>query len=334
MVHRPLPLSPIEPDFESKLANTVALRPKLTEAIREWVAAGVKNVFFVGAGGSLINSYPAHYLLYRTLEIPVFQVQSDEFNVGRPAALGSESLVIIASYTGTTKETVAAAQMARDAGARVLAVCKAHSPLSELADLAVEGTTDVAELLAAYVLCQELGVETLDYDGVWAAFEAIPSAFLATVEETESQVHDIAVALKDEPIIFVLGAGPCYGWAYGLAMCYLQEMQWMQAVSFNSGEFFQGAFEMVVEDTAVINLMGEDPTRPLAERAQRFLDKYTRKAHHLDVATFSLPGIAPDMRGMVSALLFSRVVKRVVQHFEAVRGHNMDQRRYMSRTAY
>ena len=32
----------------------------------------------------------------------------------------------------------------------------------------------------------------------------------------------------------------------------LQEMQWKHAAAFNSGEFFQGAFEMVDDDTAVL----------------------------------------------------------------------------------
>lgn len=334
MNRNPLPLSPIDSDLESKLESTVALRDRLTETIGDWVKEGVRNVFFVGAGASLMNSYPAHYLLYRTLEIPVFQVQSDELNYGRPLALGKGSLVIVASYTGTTKETVAAAKLARDSGAFVLAVGEAHSPLSKLGTLSIEGTTDVAELLASYVLCEALGVEGINYEDVYEAFRAIPQAFLQTVEETEPHVHDMAVALQDEPIIFVLGSGPSYGWAYGLAMSYLQEMQWMQAVSFNSGEFFQGAFEMVTGDTAVINILGEDPSRPLAERAQKFLDIHTRKGHKLDVVDFSLPGIAPSMRGMVSPLVLSRVVKRVAQHLESVRGHNWDQRRYMGRINY
>lgn len=334
MARTSLPLTPIDLDLESKLESTVSLKEQLSETIGGWVNEGIRNVFFVGAGASIMNSYAAHYLLYRTLDIPVFQVQSDELNHGRPAALGKGSLVIVASYTGRTKETVAAAKFARESGAYVLAVGEAHSPLAEVGMLSIEGIVDVAELLSAYVLCEALGVDTIDYETVYATFREMPKSFPTTVEEMEPHVHDIAVALQDEPIIFVLGSGPNYGWAYGLAMCYLQEMQWMQAISFNSGEFFQGAFEMVTEDTAVLNILGEDPSRPLAERAQRFLDKFTRKGHTIDVKDFSLPGIVPEMRGMVSPLILSRVVKRVAQHLESVRGHNWDQRRYMGRIEY
>lgn len=328
-----LPLSPIEADLESKLEQTVAYHSTIREFVGECVREGMKNVYFVGAGGSLIASFPAFYLLHRMVDIPVYQIQSDELNFGRPQALGAGSLVIIASYTGTTKETVAAARYARDAGATVLGFCKAHSPLAEEATLAIEGGSDILELMAAYAVCEALGVD-LDYPAIADTFAALPAAFRAAVEGVEGHVHDIAVALKDEPITYVLGSGPSHGWAYGLAMCYLQEMQWKHAVSFNAGEFFQGAFEVVGEDTPVVLLLGDDASRPIAERAQRFLDTYTRKAHYLDVKDLDLPGLSAEGRSIVSPLILAKVIGRLAKHYEAVRGHSLDQRRYMFRTNY
>ena len=333
MSNQTLPLSPIEVDFEANLTKTVAHREAIQGFVADQISQGLKNIYLTGAGGSIIASYPAYYLLHRTIELPVYQVQSDELNYGQPKALGPGSLVIVASYTGTTKETVAAAKYAKEAGATVFAACKAHSPLAEIATLDIEGASDILELMVAYAICQGLGIE-LDYASVWATFDALPAACLTAVEESEQHVHDMAVALKDEPITYVLGSGPSHGWAYGLAMCYLQEMQWKNAVSFNAGEFFQGAMEVVVEDTPVVLLLGEDPSRPIAERAQRFLDTYTRKAHYLDTKAFSLPGIAPEGRAMVSPLILCRVINRLAQHYEAVRGHALAQRRYMFRTIY
>ncbi|MDR1237480.1 MAG: SIS domain-containing protein [Propionibacteriaceae bacterium] len=328
-----LPLSPIEADFEEKLQETVDQYADVEQFINETVDAGLKNVYFVGAGGSLIASFPAFYLLHRMVDLPVYQIQSDELNFGRPKALGPGSLVILASYTGTTKETVAAAEYAKEAGATVFSVCKENSPLAKASTKAITGASDILELVAAYCLCARFGVE-LDYEQVKAAFAAIPKAFLTAVENYEPKVHDMAVSLKDEPITYVLGSGPSHGWAYGLAMCYLQEMQWKHAVSFNAGEFFQGAFEVVVDDTPVVLLLGEDASRPIAERAQRFLDQYTRKAHYIDAKKFDLPGIDPNCREIVSPLAISRVIGRLAAHYEAVRGHALSQRRYMFRTVY
>src|SRR4051812_7258707 len=102
-----LPLKPIDANTVEKLTSTVSERAAIRDALRPVVEAGLRNVYFVGAGGSLICSAPAHYLLQRAAGFPAFQLQSDELNTSVPALMGSGSLVVLASYTGTTKETVA-----------------------------------------------------------------------------------------------------------------------------------------------------------------------------------------------------------------------------------
>jgi fructoselysine-6-P-deglycase FrlB-like protein len=112
-------------------------------------------------------------------------------------------------------------------------------------------------------------------------------------------------------------------------------MQWKHAVSFNAGEFFQGAFEVVTDEVPVVCLLGEDPSRPVAERAQRFLQTYAgQKAHFIDAQDFKLPGLEPAGREIVSPLVIAQVIHRLAAHYEAVRGHSLQQRRYMFRTPY
>jgi fructoselysine-6-P-deglycase FrlB-like protein len=328
-----LPLKPIEPDFEEKVAATIAQRPAIERLVDDVVSAGLRNVYFVGAGGSLIASYPAYYLLMRQVDFPVFQVQSDEFNTSQPVALGKGSLVVLASYTGTTKETVAAARFAKSRGATVAIVGKEGSPLAEAADVAFTGDSDIVEALIAYAVLQRVGVSR-DFDAVWQAVEALPSALHKAQVETEDLVHGIAEALQDEPITYVLGSGPNYGWAYGLAMCYLQEMQWKHAAAYDSGEFFQGAFEVINDEVPVILLLGEDASRPMGERAKAFLDKYTKKAHYIDTAELSLPGVPGELRGDVAPLALRAVIGRLAKHYESVRGHDLDQRHYMFKVEY
>jgi fructoselysine 6-phosphate deglycase len=247
--------------------------------------------------------------------------------------MGPGSLVVLASYTGTTKETVAAARTAKAAGATVIAVARQGSPLAEAVDVAFKGKSDLFEMLVAYSLLLATGAD-VDEQAVAETMSALPKATLRAVEESEDRLHAIAASLKDEPIIYTLGSGPSYGWAYGLAMCFLQEMQWKHAAGFNAGEFFQGAFEMVTEDTPVVLFLGEDASRPMAERSKAFLDAYTRKAHYIDVKELTLPGVPAELRQDVSPLAIGEIAGRLAQHFEAVRGHHLDQRRYMFRVAY
>src|SRR5436190_24301463 len=104
-----LPLKPIDADTVEKYRAAIDERAAISETVTSLVEAGLRNVYFVGAGGSIICSWPAHYLLQQKASFPAFQLQSDELNSSTPALMGPGSLVVLASYTGTTKETVQAA---------------------------------------------------------------------------------------------------------------------------------------------------------------------------------------------------------------------------------
>ena len=328
-----LPLKPIDTDLAQKLQGTIDQRAAIVDVVGSLAAKGLKNVFFVGAGGSLICSYPAHYVLQARSSVPAFQVQSDELNCQVPRLMGEGSLVVLASYTGKTKETVAAARTAKDTGATVIAVAKEGSPLAEAVDVAFKGKSDLFELLVAYAVLEATG-ELTDADGIEAAVQALPKALHSAVEQSEQRLAEVAKAYQDAPFTYVLGSGPSYNWAYGFAMCFLQEMQWKQAAGYNSGEFFQGAFEMVDQDTAVILWLGEDASRPMGERAQRFLATYAPKHQVIDVRTLDLPGVPEAVRADISPLVIDALANRLSQHYESVRGHDLETRRYMFKVEY
>ena len=93
------------PDETPALANCLAITNETLEKLRHVSVAtlctqlfkrGLRNVYFVGAGGSIICSYPAHYLLQQKASFPAFQVQSDELNTSVPALMGEGSLVVLA----------------------------------------------------------------------------------------------------------------------------------------------------------------------------------------------------------------------------------------------
>ncbi|MER5944334.1 SIS domain-containing protein [Streptomyces sp. NPDC001928] len=336
------PLQPLAGDFK----DTIALALAQEEAVRGFagaaVVAGVRSVFLVGCGGSLAGMYPAHYLLETKAPFPVFHMNSDEFCRRRPALLGEGSVVVVSSHSGNTKETVAAARIAREARARVAAITRsADCPLAMAADTAYTYDSDTTVPAPRQVLMGQLAHALLeaagaegDYTGLRTAYEALPDALYAALEESEGTNHAIATALADEDITYVLSAGPNYGAGYAFAMCYLMEMQWKHAASFHAGEFFHGAFEILTQDQPVLLLLGEDASRPIAERARAFLDAHTRKVHHIDTAALNLPGVPTHLRGEISPIALAVVTSRLARHFEAVRGHDLAQRRYMFQGDY
>ncbi len=342
-----IPLQPIPRD---RRAIEIALgqRSEIEALAKRLVADGLRNVYLVGCGGSLIALQPLHYLLERrSTQLPVTALPAMELIYRSPASFGPGSLAVLVSHTGTTKETVQAAKFAREHGATVVAATKlSTSPLAQAAEVAFtydvaaedHGTGDPKDFTLALLglsLLRETGEMPADeYERHLRTLERLPDALVEACEQTEALSARIATALKDEPIIYVLGSGANEATAYCLSMCFLQEMQWKHAAHFNAMEFLHGAMEVVTEDTPVIVFLSEEATRPIDERAKAFVEKYSRKGWFIDSRDLSLTGVDESERPYASTFALDAVMARLARHFEAATGHDLQERRYMFKVDY
>ena len=268
------------------MLRALGQREEIETFAADAVSRGLRNVFLLGSGGGLLTHSGIQYLLERrATRFPAFALSANEFIYRDPAALGDGSLAVLASNTGTTPEVVEAARFARERGAKVAAVVKkAESPLALAVDVAwsYEDDSGVGDpkgiqlaLLGLALLRESGDMDATEHDAHVRTLAALPTALIEACRETEELNATIARELQDAPVIYIIGAGPNHGTAYCLAMCYLQEMQWKDAASFDAAEFLHGAMEVVTEDTAVIQYLGEESTRPIDERAKAFLERFT-----------------------------------------------------------
>jgi fructoselysine 6-phosphate deglycase len=329
--------------FVSIVQAALGQRERAQQVARDVVAAGLKNVFLIGCGGSLNDFGSIHYVLEsRSTAFPVFHMNSDEFVVRRPGQLGKGSLVFVASHHGTTKETLNAANVAREAGARVVAFTKDHTtPLAQLADDVFIYESNRTILAPKQVLISQLGYALLeetgvpgDYDGIRRAFEALPAALDRAHDEADEFFPEIAQALAAGDQTYVLAGGPNYAVGYGMAMCYFLEMQRMRATAFHANEFFHGAFEIIDNDTPVLVWSGEDASSGQIDRLETFLGRYNANHHIVDSRRFALEGVPAELRGEVTPILLSILSKRLAEHLEAVTGNPLTRRRYMFTVEY
>jgi fructoselysine-6-P-deglycase FrlB-like protein len=338
-------LKPLPTEHRAGLDTALGQQAEIEAFAADVVGRGLRNVYLVGSGGGLLTHEGVEYLLERrSRKLSVFALSANEFIHRDPAGLGEGSLVVLASNTGTTTEVVAAATFARAKGARVASVTRrADSPLAAATETAWaygddKGVGDPKSFQLAILglaLLRDTGdLSADDHAAHLRTLAALPDALLDACRETETLNARIAGALKDAPVIYVIGAGPNHGTAYCLAMCYLQEMQWKHAASFDAAEFLHGAMEVVTDDTAVIQYLGEEATRPIDERAQAFLRRFTHNAWYVDARDLSLPGIEPAMRPFASHFALDAVMSRLAQHFEAATGHDLQNRRYMFKVEY
>jgi fructoselysine 6-phosphate deglycase len=338
-------LKPLPAGDRLALDRAIAQRADIEAFAAGVVKKGLRNLFLVGSGGGYLTHEGLQYLLEtRSTKVPVFAISANEFIYRSPAALGEGSLVVLASHTGTTPEVVEAATFARSKGATVAATTRfPESALAKAADVAWTyvhdwDAGDPKQFMLAFLglaILRDTGEMTAeDHAAHIRTLEALPDALLDAVREAEPLNARIGAALKDAPVIYIIGAGPNHGTAYCLSMCYLQEMQWKHAASFDSAEFLHGAMEVVVDDTAVIQFLGEEATRPIDLRAKAFLQNHTKNAWFIDSADLTLPGIETAMRPYASHFALDAVMSRLARHFEAATGHDLKNRRYMFKVEY
>lgn len=93
-------------------------------------ADGLRNIVVCGLGGSGISGDVLAAAANHELAVPVVVLRQ----LRVPRFVGPDSLVFAVSYSGGTDETLSMARGALDAGARVVAIAKAGSPLAQLVE--------------------------------------------------------------------------------------------------------------------------------------------------------------------------------------------------------
>ncbi|MEC0207802.1 SIS domain-containing protein [Paenibacillus ehimensis] len=323
--------------------GAVACRDSINQAIEEITARGFTNLFLIGSGGAGILMSPAEYVLRTHSTLPVYREIAAEFVTMDHKHLNERSLVVLASLSGTTQETVEAAQYCKDRGAVTISFTgKAGTPLAGLTDYSIvnfaeDDTSCESFFIQFYLLAFRIMYnrgEFPDYDRLVAEWERLPEALLDVKERTEERAKAFAERYRNEDYHMMVGSGNTWGEAYYYAMCILEEMQWIKTRPVHASDFFHGALELIEKDMSLILLKGEDETRPLMDRVERFAKSYTDELTVFDTADYELAGISPAYRKYVSPIVAAALLERVSCHLEHVRNHPLTTRRYYRRVQY
>jgi fructoselysine-6-phosphate deglycase len=324
-------------------AGALALAGPIHAAIGAALAMGAKNIFFLGTGGAAILMQPAALMLQRRSGFPAFMEIAAELVTGGHHALGSQSIVVIPSLSGTTKESVATLDYCKARGATVITlVGHKDTPLGSKADhafvnFAEDDTSSesfyLQSLLIALSVMAHRG-EFPDYQKAVAELATLPQHLLAAKQAFEAEAERVADAFRSEPYHIITAAGGCWAEAWYYGMCILEEMQWIRTRPVHAADFFHGTLELVVKGVSVVIFKGEDAYRPLTDRVERFARDYTDKVTVLDTARFAMPGLSPETRAVISPVILATVLERLSAHLEVKRNHPLTTRRYYKKVTY
>ena len=312
-------------------------REKIEQVIDEAWRNGIVNVCWLGIGGTWASALQAVTHMKERSALEVFAENAGEYLATGDRRIGSGTLVILSSVTGTTKEMVAAVEKVQSAGAVVLGfIDTPDTPLSKACDYCIISPKN--EQLKFFIAADRLmyleGVFA-DYGTFYAQLDGHLAEDLADAEEkADAFAVSFTEKHRNNTLTYFVGAGALYGATYSYAMCYWEEMHWMRTKSIHAAEFFHGMLEIIDEDTPVVVLQGEDSQRPLTERVIRFLDKINHNHAVIDSADYEMPGISREYRGYIAHLIVHAVTNRIDANLEAQSGHSMKLRRYYRKVEY
>lgn len=332
-----------EKRFINIQAGAVGAASGVDQVFRQALAEGARNLFFLGAGGVMLLTQPALRLLQQKSTFPVHYEFGAELVHSDNVHLGQDSIVVMPSLSGTTKEAVGALDFAKAKGATVITFTgHADTPLAQKADhnftnFAADDTSSemfyMQTLLVALSIMNYRG-EIGNYDAVVAELRKLPAQLVEVKRGFEERAADFAAEVNDETYHIITGAGSTWPEAYYYGMCILEEMQWIRTRPVHASDFFHGTLELVEEGVSVISFKGEDDTRPLAERVEAFAPRFTDKVHVFDTKELPLQDISEQTRALISPILLATVLERVSAHLEVLRDHPLTTRRYYKQIEY
>lgn len=331
-------------DQKAIIASLAQTRAQLEQAkaFGLEMAPQIDRIYFVACGSANramlgLQWWIEHYS--RSLEVRRYFPA--EFMAASPPRLDARTLVVLASKSGTTPETVAAADFLKDAPCKIVAFSQfADKPLAQkistrfLVGETPESFTGMAMLMHAMVG----GILTHDgwplLDKLMGSLHALPQALTQAALQNDARAAADARAYAQDRSFYHVASGPGFTTAYVFGVCILMEMLWLHSYPIEAAEFFHGPFEIVDKKTPLLLLMGEDPTRPLMERVKHFCDQYAGRVMLYDSRDYAMPGIAPEIRPMLAPYILQAALKRFSVYLSEQHGQPLSTRRYMWKVAY
>lgn len=325
----------------------------MTKSVKEIVAeikvkmeqaGGLKHVYFIACGGSKAAIFPGLYLLQSEAKtFGATTYTSNEFVHATPKELDERCVAVICSLKATP-ETVEAVKTANAAGAVTIAMTGSmETGMAQVGQYVVtysngddqvySDSNQANSLRIGFELLKQLE-DYENYDKAMEAYQYIDEIVEQGKKTVLPAAKEWAEANKDEPVFYVLASGSNYGVAYSMSCCHFMEMQWKHAVCLHTGEYFHGPFETTDKDLPMILLMGEGRTRALDERCLKFLKTYAEKFIVIDFKELNAGRIDPSVVEFFNPVAMIPIERYYVSQMAEMRGHSMDDRRYMWKVEY
>jgi len=314
----------------------------------------MRRVVIVACGTSYHAGLVGRYAIEWWSRVPVEMDIASEFRYRNPV-LDERDLVIGISQSGETADTLAAMRLARERGAKVLAVTNIMgSQATRDADgviftragleIGVAATkTFVSQVAVMYLFALKLAqvhgaVEPDELRRLCREIRDLPHSISALLEQTEGPVREIAERWSEAEFFLYLGRH------VGLSVCLegalkLKEISYIPTDAYAAGEMKHGPIALLDEQTPVVCVATDSPV--LDKVLSNIAEVRARGAHVIAVATAGNGQVAehaeevvevPSTDWLLQPILAVIPLQLLAYYIARARGLNVDQPRNLAKT--
>lgn len=232
----------------------------------------INKVYIIACGTAYNAGLIGKYAFEKFAKIPVICDIASEFRYNSPF-VDENTLVILASQSGETADTLASLRYAKEKGARIMSVTNVvGSSIARESDdvfytwagpeVAVASTKAyTTQLTAFYMIALDFGIKkgTITkeyYDEIIDKLKDIPEKVQNVLDNSEA-IKNIAKKLTSSKDIFYLGRGLDYSIAIEASLK-IKEISYVHAEAFAAGELKHGTIALIEKGVPVISILTQD----------------------------------------------------------------------------
>jgi glucosamine--fructose-6-phosphate aminotransferase (isomerizing) len=323
-------------------------------ALDERLLADVSRIVIVGCGTAYHAGLIGRYAIEEWARVPVEMDIASEYRYRNPV-VGPQDLVVGISQSGETADTLAAMRLARERGAKVLAVTNTMgSQATRDADgtLFTRAGLEVGVAATKTFLCQVacmylLGLRLAELRGelagerladLVAEVKRLPHCIDEVLSSAAEQVEPIAERYWQSDFFLYIGRHVGLPVALEGALK-LKEISYIATDAYAAGEMKHGPIALLEKDTPVVAVATDSPV--LDKVASNIQEVRARGARVIAIATSGNEQIAasadatitvPPLNWMLQPILAVVPLQLLAYQIARRRGLNVDQPRNLAKT--
>jgi glucosamine--fructose-6-phosphate aminotransferase (isomerizing) len=322
--------------------------------LEEDFLARLRRIVIVACGTSYHAGLVGRYAIEQWARVPVEMDIASEYRYRDPV-VGADDLVIGITQSGETADTLAAMRLARERGAKVMAITNimgsqatrdADTVLYTRAglEIGVAATkTFVSQVAAMYLfglwIADARGaLDRAEVARLVAELKGIPSAIEEVLASVDERVRAIARTHYERSFFLYLGRN------IGLPVCLegalkLKEISYIPTDAYAAGEMKHGPIALLDESTPVVCVATDSPV--LEKVLSNVAEVSARGADVIAVATEGSPEVpevadqtlpVPPTDWILQPILAIVPLQLLAYHIARLKGLNVDQPRNLAKT--